>query len=157
MKQHKISVKAPKKGLIPFENYRALLKSVGIAMLEELEADLPCEISLRFEDGEVIRALNHEFRGVDRVTDVLSFPLCELVPGDKLSEAIPAWELENGYASLELTPPDFAKLSRMDLQMEILDVQQRDILRNSGRNQRLLALLRGLQDLSPDVIPFSWV
>jgi probable rRNA maturation factor len=100
MKQHRISVKAPQKGLIPFENYRALFKSVGIAMLGELQADLPCEISLRFEDGEGIRALNSEFRGVDKVTDVLSFPLCDLTPGDRLSEAVPEWELENGYASL---------------------------------------------------------
>ena len=35
------------------------------------------EISVRFVDNEIIRALNAEYRGLDRETDVLSFPLGE--------------------------------------------------------------------------------
>ena len=35
------------------------------------------EISLSFVDGDEIRTLNREYRGVDQVTDVLSFPLIE--------------------------------------------------------------------------------
>ncbi len=35
------------------------------------------EISLSFVSPEEIHALNRDFRGVDRVTDVLSFPLVE--------------------------------------------------------------------------------
>lgn len=35
------------------------------------------EISVRFVDNEIIRALNSEYRGLDRETDVLSFPLGE--------------------------------------------------------------------------------
>ena len=33
------------------------------------------EVSVSFVDGEEIRALNRDYRGVDRVTDVLSFPM----------------------------------------------------------------------------------
>ncbi|WP_250674191.1 rRNA maturation RNase YbeY [Paraclostridium ghonii] len=33
------------------------------------------EVSLSFVDNEEIHALNREYRGVDRATDVLSFPL----------------------------------------------------------------------------------
>lgn len=35
----------------------------------------PCEISVTFTDNEGIRELNRKFRGIDRATDVLSFPL----------------------------------------------------------------------------------
>lgn len=33
------------------------------------------EVSVSFVDGEEIRELNRDYRGVDRVTDVLSFPM----------------------------------------------------------------------------------
>ncbi|MBS1419520.1 MAG: rRNA maturation RNase YbeY [Firmicutes bacterium] len=45
-------------------------------------ADRPCIISVMLTDGEGIRRVNRAFRGVDRETDVLSFPLNELSPGD---------------------------------------------------------------------------
>lgn len=35
------------------------------------------EVSLTFVDGEEIRNLNRDYRGVDSVTDVLSFPMIE--------------------------------------------------------------------------------
>lgn len=40
---------------------------------EGIDADR-VEISLTFVDGEEIRELNYQFRNVDKVTDVLSFP-----------------------------------------------------------------------------------
>ena len=43
--------------------------------------DVPCVISVMLTDDEGIRTVNREFRGVDRATDVLSFPLNELTPG----------------------------------------------------------------------------
>jgi len=41
--------------------------------LEEIDQDR-VEISVTFVDAEEIRTLNREYRGMDRVTDVLSFP-----------------------------------------------------------------------------------
>ena len=35
----------------------------------------PCEVSVTFTDNENIRKLNRKFRGINRATDVLSFPL----------------------------------------------------------------------------------
>ena len=41
---------------------------------------VPCEVNVLFTDDEGIRALNRELRGVDKVTDVLSFPAFSFRP-----------------------------------------------------------------------------
>lgn len=46
------------------------------------EGDTPLYFELLLVDGEEIRRLNREQRGVDSVTDVLSFPSMELVKGE---------------------------------------------------------------------------
>lgn len=44
--------------------------------------DRPCEVSVLITDDRGIRKINAEFRGIDRATDVLSFPMQEfLQPG----------------------------------------------------------------------------
>lgn len=42
-----------------------------------------CEISLSFVDEEKIRELNRDFRSIDRVTDVLSFPIEDFFNEDR--------------------------------------------------------------------------
>lgn len=42
---------------------------------------LPCEISVLLTDDEGIHQINLDMRGVDRATDVLSFPMFELEAG----------------------------------------------------------------------------
>ena len=41
----------------------------------------PCLVGVVLTDDEDIRRVNREFRGIDRATDVLSFPFNELRPG----------------------------------------------------------------------------
>ena len=41
------------------------------------------ELSVSFTDDEGIRALNSEHRGIDKATDVLSFPLTDFEGGDE--------------------------------------------------------------------------
>ena len=43
--------------------------------------DFPCEIDVAVTDNGGIHALNLEMRGVDAATDVLSFPMFPLEPG----------------------------------------------------------------------------
>jgi len=42
--------------------------------------DIPCEVSVLITDDKGIRRINGEFRGIDRPTDVLSFPMREFRP-----------------------------------------------------------------------------
>ncbi len=63
--------------------------AMAYAPLEEalsafIDADVPLAAEVVFVSEEEIRRLNREQRGVDRVTDVLSFPALALVPGRKI-------------------------------------------------------------------------
>lgn len=54
-----------------------------LAALEDEGVDVPCMIGVIVADDEVIRQTNLDNRGVDSPTDVLSFPMFELKPGEK--------------------------------------------------------------------------
>ena len=53
-----------------------LEKVIEFALKEE-EVLIPSEISMIFVDNEEIRGINNETRGIDRATDVLSFPMLD--------------------------------------------------------------------------------
>lgn len=66
------------------------LANVGMAMhfqrcistaLREEGVDFPCEINVLITDNTSIRAINEAQRHVDQATDVLSFPMFSLTPG----------------------------------------------------------------------------
>ena len=64
------------------EDTEALLHQVISAALEAEGVSLPCEINVLITDDQGIRQVNREQRGVDRPTDVLSFPMFDLRPGE---------------------------------------------------------------------------
>ena len=53
---------------------RRIFRAARAVLLAESVAE-PCELSVLLTDDEGIHALNRAFRGVDRPTDVLSFPM----------------------------------------------------------------------------------
>lgn len=57
-----------------------LEKAVAFAVKQETGEE-NFEVCLTLTDGEGIRKLNCEYRGIDKKTDVLSFPLLERSPG----------------------------------------------------------------------------
>ena len=63
-----------------------LLRRVISAALEAEGMDLPCEINVLLTDDEGIHQVNLDMRGVYRPTDVLSFPMFDLSPGEKPGE-----------------------------------------------------------------------
>ena len=79
--EHEVYVSRDKTGL-GHHNAAALIKKAVHMALDAEGVDVPCQISVMLTDDEGIRAVNSEFRGVDSATDVLSFPLNELTPGE---------------------------------------------------------------------------
>lgn len=65
------------------EGMEDLLRRVISAALAAEGVDLPCEINVLLTDDEGIHQVNREMRQVDRPTDVLSFPMFDLKPGEK--------------------------------------------------------------------------
>ena len=56
-------------------------KDLETAVSEFVRADVPLAIEFVFVDEAEIRRLNSEIRGIDKVTDVLSFPTLDGVKG----------------------------------------------------------------------------
>ncbi len=83
---HRITIDAevPVSGL---KDKAALIRKVIKAVLSEEGILVPCEINVLLTKDEGIREINVEQRGIDAPTDVLSFPMLELTPGDKPEEA----------------------------------------------------------------------
>lgn len=61
------------------------LRRAVLAALEGEGIDTPCIVEVCVTDDAGIHQTNLETRGVDRPTDVLSFPMFELKPGEKPS------------------------------------------------------------------------
>ena len=78
--EHEIYVSREKKNL-GHRNAAALIKKAVNMALDAEQIPVPCLISVMLTDEEGIRRVNRDFRGIDRATDVLSFPLNELSPG----------------------------------------------------------------------------
>ena len=77
---HEIAVSREVKNL-GHRNAASLIRKAAEKALTAENVQVPCLISVMLTDEEGIHRVNREFRGVDRETDVLSFPLNELTPG----------------------------------------------------------------------------
>ena len=80
---HQILIESEVDGAEP---YAQLLRQVIPAALEAEGVEVPCEVDVLFTDDQGIHAVNLEQRGVDAPTDVLSFPMFDLTPGEHPGE-----------------------------------------------------------------------
>ena len=64
-----------------------IINEVCEEALKAEEVNIPYQISLLFVDNEEIREINRETRGIDKATDVLSFPMLEY-PKDKVFKEV---------------------------------------------------------------------
>lgn len=76
----KVTVSRQKRGL-GYESAAKLVRRAAKAALRAENVNVPCIVNVLLTDDEGIHEINLEQRGVDRPTDVLSFPMNELVPG----------------------------------------------------------------------------
>ncbi len=83
--KHVVSISSERKGLYDPKLYALLKKTVKTALAAE-GVDVPCEVNILLTDDEGIHAVNLEMRQVDRPTDVLSFPMFDLTPGEHPTE-----------------------------------------------------------------------
>lgn len=92
--KHKISVTGARSG-INSPALAAMLRRTVKAALAAEDMELPCEINILLTDDEGIREVNREMRDIDSATDVLSFPMFDLLPGEHPDEmdADPATDL----------------------------------------------------------------
>ena len=75
--QHRLYIYREKRGLGHPET-AALVKKAAAAALRAEGVDEPCEIGVTRTNDKGIHGINCEQRGVDRPTDVLSFPIDEM-------------------------------------------------------------------------------
>ena len=78
--KHRIMITRTHRDLGYADAYR-LIRKAAAAALDAEGVDEDCTIDVTLTNDEHIHKINKEFRKVDRATDVLSFPLCELTPG----------------------------------------------------------------------------
>ena len=81
MNKHPISVESEVCGL-PEDSLFPMLRHTIAAALDAEGVELPCEIDVLLTDDEGIQEINEQMRGIDLPTDVLSFPMFTLAPGE---------------------------------------------------------------------------
>ncbi len=79
-KRHYIPVTADVPGAAGEKNCALIRKAIRTTLAEEGVA-LPCEVDVLLTDDAGIQGLNRTIRGVDKPTDVLSFPEFSFTPG----------------------------------------------------------------------------
>ena len=123
-KRHYIPITADVPGVS--EGQRALIRRVIRTALAAEGVDFPCEVDVCVTSDEGIHQVNREMRGVDRPTDVLSFPAFDLHPGELPGE-------EDADPATGLVP-----LGDMCLSLERVQAQAREY---GHSNRRELAYL----------------
>ncbi len=69
-------------GRTPDFSIDRLCEEITEAALDRIDCPYECQIDITITDNETIKKINKEQRGIDQATDVLSFPVCDLLEGD---------------------------------------------------------------------------
>ena len=91
-----ISYESEKSLGIPYED---IINRMVAASLDFENCPYEAEVSVTIVDDDEIRRINNEYRGIDKSTDVLSFPFNEFdIPGnfDNIEENVDAFNPESG-------------------------------------------------------------
>lgn len=78
---------------------RVISKAIE-AVLKQENIPVPCEINVLVTDDDGIRAINKANRDLDKATDVLSFPMFQLTPGEQIDNWEAYIDPETGFCPL---------------------------------------------------------
>lgn len=78
----------------------AVIKRCIRAVLSAENIDVPCEINVLVTDDKQIRSINKATRNMDKATDVLSFPMFALQPGNSTLSLKNMMDPETGLCPL---------------------------------------------------------
>lgn len=84
MMSHSVTVVPAIEGLCDLDKFSPLLTQCITKTLEHEGMEQACDIYVMLTDDKGIHELNAEHRNIDRATDVLSFPMLELTPGEPI-------------------------------------------------------------------------
>ena len=76
------------------------IRQVIAAALEAEKVELPCEINVLITDDAGIQIVNRETRELDKPTDVLSFPMFQLTPGNPPTDWVDYQDPDTGLVPL---------------------------------------------------------
>lgn len=82
------------------KKYKVLAKDVAENVIEAMNYPKGLEVAIDFVSEKEIKRLNNEFREIDKVTDVLSFPSFQLSVGEVLdieNEEVLMFKQDNGF------------------------------------------------------------
>lgn len=79
----RVSVSAMKRGCAATSSEKSLIKKCALHTLKAEGIEGQCFIAVHTTDNSGIRKINLENRSIDRETDVLSFPMLDLMPGEQ--------------------------------------------------------------------------
>ena len=96
MIRHLISVFPDREDLGDTPEQQAQIARAITAALDHQNIAIPCCVNVLLTDDAGIQALNAEHRNLDRPTDVLSFPLQDLVPGEAIEPTDADCDPESG-------------------------------------------------------------
>ena len=99
MKRMHINMSFDKLSLKNFSASR-IIKTCVEAVLREEAVPVPCEINVLVTGDEAIKGINCAMRSIDKATDVLSFPMFDLTPGDSDIDWEAMVDPETGYCPL---------------------------------------------------------
>lgn len=103
------------------ENLESLVKDVIEKALNLEDVNIDAEVSVIFVDNASIREINREYRGMDKATDVLSFPMLEYPKGKVYKEVC-----SNGSFNDSDLFEGKLILGDMALSLEMVDVQRKE-------------------------------
>ena len=97
--KHKINIVFEQLSLQKF-TIPAIIKKCINATLDAERISVPCEINVLITDDAGIQIVNRETRELDKPTDVLSFPMFQLTPGNPPTDWVDYQDPDTGLVPL---------------------------------------------------------